>query len=449
MKKVKIAALAAAVVLAAGMLAGCQGKKPSSAVNSNSANARESGGATIGGNEEAAGGSIITSAKDEGVPSGEVAYTGGPLKTASSPVLDNVSFVMIYNPYIYNESDAYGRVSSKELSTGSLGSQIVTGMNRAGGLDDMELPTMISQADLRSGLEDLQVNREANRAGGLPQIYMEGDSEVFYHYNPSMTARVQDYFDCLYAGSSCYVWVLDGQISSAQAEMLGTEFDDLIFQKDTDNFGVGRYVDNGDKVNILCYDLSDKNIGGFFSILDIFSSYECSSSDVRNYGLNTDKAIININGKAIRNLPDFAKSTLAHEYQHMICASEAFYYSETPFVKTWLDEAMAAYAEELSYPGIKNEGHYNQLMYFSDNFRNGQSLYNFSTEGDEYIGAYGAVYLFSQYMKDLAGEDVFWYVHDYWRNSFRRDVTEAEALYNAVPEETRNSLDEAYAFSER
>ena len=119
---------------------------------------------------------------------------------------------------------------------------------------------------------------------------------------------------------------------------------------------------------------------------------------------------------------------------------------DSPFVRTWLDESMSACAEELCYPGIMNEGEYNLLMYLSDNYRKGQSLYNFDTESDDYIGAYGVVYLFEKYLCQHAGDDVFSKIHDYWKNSYRSDVTEAEALYAAMPQSFIDEINEKYSF---
>jgi len=117
-------------------------------------------------------------------------------------------------------------------------------------------------------------------------------------------------------------------------------------------------------------------------------------------------------------------------------------------MKTWLNESMSAYAEELIYPGIKEQGCYNQLYYFSDNFRKGQSLYNFDTQYDEYIGAYGAVYLFSEYMTQKSGLDIFSNVHSYWRNSYSTTLDEAEAIINSIPESAYNKINNQFDFSE-
>lgn len=47
---------------------------------------------------------------------------------------------------------------------------------------------------------------------------------------------------------------------------------------------------------------------------------------------------------------------------------------------------------------------------------------------------------------DLAGNDVFSKVHAYWRESYSADVTEAEALMNAVPSSVKKDIDSKYSY---
>ena len=365
--------------------------------------------------------------------------------SSSGTTLNNVDYVMIYNPYIYHESDDSGNVLSKSLTTGDLGGQIVTGMNRAGGLETNDMPTMISQAQINADLDDSDVDRSGVRAGGKDPSYKVGDTHEFFHMNKNMTARVQDTFQCVYAGEHCYMWSMNNSISEKDAKSLAEQFDSNIYQKDVDAFGKARFTDNGGKVNMLFYPMQE-GIGGFFCNFDIFSSGECPDVQAQRKGFNTDHAIININSDMLSEDIEFVQATLSHEFQHLICATDAFYYAESPLMETWLNESMSAYAEELIYPGRKEENHYNDVFYLSDSFREGQSLYNFDTDQDSTIGAYGAVYLYSKYLNDLAGNDVFSKVHAYWRESYSADVTEAEALMNAVPSSVKKDIDSKYSY---
>ena len=376
----------------------------------------------------------------------------GPGKTAvsaseaaDSGTLNGVSFVLIYNPDIFDENDAARQVDSSR-STGDLASQIITGLNRADGLEK-EMPAMISQAEINSGISLKQGDRANAKAGGMDPLYTVGDQADFYCCSQSLNTRTLETFDCVYEGEHCYIWSLNGSVSDTEAADLGTEFDNVIYEKDVAAFGPARFTENGGKVNMLFYPM-EQSLGGFFTIYDIFAGTEVSELDKVTYGLNTDHAIININSTAVASTPDLVKSTLAHEFQHQICASDCFYYSDTPMMRTWLNEAMSAYAEDLVYPGIKDQYYYNQAMYLSDLFRKGQSLYNFNTTGDSSIGAYGAVYLFSQYMKEHAGDDIFLKVHDYWRTSMRADVSEAGALLSSVPDSFRDEISGKYSYPE-
>lgn len=352
---------------------------------------------------------------------------------------------MIYNPYIYHESDDNGNVLSKSLTTGDLGGQIVTGMNRAGGLETNDMPEMISQAQINAGFDDSDVDRSGVRAGGKDPSYKVGDTHEFYHMNKNVTARVQDTFQCIYAGEHCYIWSMNNSISEKDAKSLAEQFDSKIYQQDVDAFGKARFTDNGGKVNMLFYPMQE-GIGGFFCNFDIFSSSECPDVLAEASGYNTDHAIININSDMLGEDMEFVQATLSHEFQHLICATDAMYYADAPWMETWLNESMSAYAEELIYPGRKEENHYNDVFYLSDSFREGQSLYNFDTDHDSTIGAYGAVYLYSKYLNDLAGNDVFSKVHAYWRESYSADVTEAEALMNAVPSSVKKDIDSKYSY---
>lgn len=365
--------------------------------------------------------------------------------SSSGTTLNNVDYVMIYNPYIYHESDDSGNVLSKSLTTGDLSGQIVTGMNRAGGLETNDMPEMISQAQINAGFDDSDVDRSGVRAGGKDPSYKVGDTHEFYHMNINVTARVQNTFQCIYAGEHCYIWSMNNSISEKDAKSLAEQFDSKIYQQDVDAFGKARFTDNGGKVNMLFYPMQE-GIGGFFCNFDIFSSSECPDVLAEARGYNTDHAIININSDMLNQDLEFVQATLSHEFQHLICATDALYYAESPFMETWLNESMSAYAEELIYPGRKEENNYNDVFYLSDSFREGQSLYNFDTDHDSTIGAYGAVYLYSKYLNDLAGNDVFSKVHAYWRESYSADVTEAEALMNAVPSSVQKDIDSKYSY---
>ena len=363
-------------------------------------------------------------------------------------VLENVSFVMIYDPYIYDETNEQQNLITT-LYSGDMGRQIVTGLVRAGELseDDVERPVKVSQADVNAGVDIGSVERAGGRAGGADPVYQLGSTHEFFHHDSRMQTRIKEEFVCVYAGESCYIWALDGSIDENDAAEIGQEFDQTIFPNDKSYFGTPRFTDNGGKVNVLFYPLPE-GLCGFFYLGDIFSSQEAPKDLSEAYGLNTDHAIINVNSNMVESDKRMVEATLAHELQHQICATESFYFSDSPVMRTWLNEAMSACAEELSYPGIMEEYHYNECFYLSDNFRKGQSLYNFDTKDDKCIGAYGIVYLFQKYLSQNAGDGVFGDIHSYWRDSYSATVNEAEAIYASLPETFIDRIDGAYTFPE-
>ncbi len=358
---------------------------------------------------------------------------------------DTVRYVMIYNPAIYREQDTY----NPALSTGSLSSQVEVDLNR-GGLTQRPENLTVSQDQL----QDLPVTdrQEGDRAGTLAPSYQEGDEKVFYCSDPKdlYGARIAREFTCRYVGTYCNIWVADVKLSDKIIQGYGQEFDAYIYPSVSQAFGQGRFTENGGKVNLLYYPIPE-GIGGFFSVWDLYSSYEVTPDQVAYYGLNTDHAIVHINGKYANyqkypQLETFMYSVMAHEYQHLICATNAFENGTFTFCDTWINEAMSGYIEETLYQGVKeNSSGHLSAFYDSDLIRNGQSLYNFGNTGED-VGVYGSVYLYSAYVAHLAGQDVFSNFHRNWRNSYDANLTVAKALVSSVPQQVYTAVDEAVPY---
>ena len=355
--------------------------------------------------------------------------------------IENASFLMIYNPLVFDEysSENYSTV----LYTGDISSQIQTGINRADGLETGNTPNTISQKELNEKLGEVK-KKNPNRSVGMDPVYKEGDIHQFYkpeNETIDLGNRVLTSFTCMYAGEHCYIWDCFGYIDDAAARSIGQEFDSQIYNVDVDEFGQARFTKNGGKVNILFFPMIDY-LGGYFWGGDLFSSSEVSWEVAEAYGFNTDHAIININVKMLSDM-SFMLSTLSHEFQHLICETDSYEKGTDEVLPTWLNEGMSAYAEELIYPGVKWNHHYDVEMYKSENYREGQSLYNF---GDGTIGTYGVVYLFEEYLRHNAGEDVFSKVHSNWRESPDSTPDQSKLLYNSASSEYRDYLNERYKY---
>ena len=346
-----------------------------------------------------------------------------------------VRYVMIYNPRIYSDSDS-------TLYTGNLGTQVEAVMNK-GGLEAQVSNLSIAQDILNGELPALQ---EGSRAGRIITPYQVGDTREFYCYtDQSLDAgRITRNFTCRYAGTYCNIWTADTDMSDALVQDYANQFDSYIYENVVNTFGQPRFASNGGKVNLLYYPMPD-NVGGCFCMLDLYASDEVSSAEIEHYGVNTDHDILHINASFTQydTMQTFMRSTMAHEFQHLICATNAFATTDFTQCPSWFNEAMSGYIEELLYPGVK-EGASGHLSAFSqsDLIRNGQSLYNFTTTDDD-IGVYGNVYLFAEYLARLDGGAVFSQFHKYWRTSYSSTLSCPEALLESVSTDTYWAVDSA------
>ncbi|MBE7036165.1 MAG: hypothetical protein E7403_02595 [Ruminococcaceae bacterium] len=350
---------------------------------------------------------------------------------------EEIAYVMIYNPEIYDEEDSYNEL----LTTGDFSDYVEAVISRADGLGGpaSELRTL-SVDEINEGVDLSGFDLSGGRGGAFIVPYQTGDTHEFYC---GTTNREKQLFECKYAGEYCNIWSYDNQISESDAMQMANEFDSNIYNQMVSMFGEPRFADNGGKVNILFYPM-EHGYGGFFINADLFASDEVTPSQITQYGINTDHAIININSDMLELNLDYAKSTLAHEFQHLICFTNYFETIQYTMMKTWLNEAMSGYVEEQLYPGAKDiSGHFESFV-SSNRIRHGQSMYNFettTTNSEWDIGVYGSVYLFSEYLAALAGDDVFLEIHSYWRNSGSDTLSEAEAIKNSVAASVYDDID--------
>lgn len=363
--------------------------------------------------------------------------TGIPVVEDDELEDDDLAYVLIYNPLVFDENKLR---DISQLSTGDLGSQIEVGGYRGDGLEDPEAPEkMISftQAELNANINWEELNLDGSRGDPLGVDYEEGDEREFYCYPSSgMDSRIEKEFECVYAGEYCYIWS-SGDMDEDELEKYGEEFDENIYEEVVDTFGSPRFVGDSGKVNLMFYPMMN-GLGGCFSGLDIFSEDEVNERLIKRDGYNTNHAMVHINSDyaSMSNMRTWMYGTMAHEFQHLICASNYFSTANEAWCRTWLNEAMSGYIEEELYEGAKDEaGHYSSFNK-SDLIRRGQSLYNFRTGYDD-IGVYGSVYYFSQYLSEIAGDDVFSEIHEYWRESYSDTLCEAEAIMNAVPKSVK------------
>ena len=392
---------------------------------------------------------------------------------AKKKTLDGSKYVLIYNPLVYDEVEAQqsgldSSSASTDLSTGDLSSQIEVSPNKAGDLKSKPKTSSVPQKNPLEITKGKKVKSKGkSKAGGLVKTYSVGDKEEFY-YGMENTSRPKAKFDCMYAGIHCYVWGVNGSISTEIANECGKEFDEKIFENDTTSFGEGRFIEGGGKLNILCYPMQQNGLGGFFRQADLFTEEEAtallagSGETIDSLGLNTDHAIVNVNSALIKVEPELVYSTVAHEYQHLVCASSCMMLmlTDSPVIRTWLNEAMSGIAEDINYEGVKTKDGTIPKYVVSQSQRRGQSLYNFKVDSSELnfdIGAYANVFEFAKYLKENGGDDVFSKIHmkakeegnTAMENYEKSDITEGDLLAQSVPSSFKNDIDKSYNFNKK
>ncbi|MDO8501068.1 MAG: Ig-like domain-containing protein [Gemmatimonadaceae bacterium] len=171
----------------------------------------------------------------------------------------------------------------------------------------------------------------------------------------------------------------DGGFTDTDFKEIGTEFDNLIYPTDVDYFGTPSDLDGNSRVIILytpeVNKLTPPNnpggfVGGFFFAGDLFPSTgdgSCLQSNVAEifYVLAPDPGgTINGNIRTTAAVRQGTRGTIAHEFQHMINASERIQSPiEQELEDTWLDEALSHFAEDLNGRKLKNFGEANNLTF--------------------------------------------------------------------------------------
>lgn len=162
-------------------------------------------------------------------------------------------------------------------------------------------------------------------------------------------------------------------LSDAEFQAIADSFEAIVWPTNTRIFGSPTDIDGNGRVHILyttaVNDLSPSNsasyIGGFFYSRDLFpraagrfngltfnGSNACPTSNQGEvfYMLAPDENGTvkgNVRTKAL--VRRVTLGTIAHEFQHLINASNRLYRANTVFEDTWLDEGLSHVAEEVNF----------------------------------------------------------------------------------------------------
>ncbi|WP_339193842.1 Ig-like domain-containing protein [Aeribacillus sp. FSL W8-0870] len=261
-----------------------------------------------------------------------------------------------------------------------------------------------------------------------------GDTKTFWVHDFTTNEDKQISAKLLYSGTKTNVWVYDNQITEADAQKLGQEFDQEIYRLITQNFASESDVDGNGKIHILCYDIQDgfAGFGGYIAgyfyggdLHDIPYSNKSEIFYIDTYplmGTGTEKDV------------SAAYETLAHEFQHMVNFNQNVFIENGSQMDTWLDEALSMAAEHI-YTG-KPLTNYIYYYNISTSITNGHSLLYWDDNGDT-LSNYSLSYLFGQYVRIQANQG---------NKIFKEILTDTHNDYKAVENVAKNYIDPTLTF---
>ena len=149
--------------------------------------------------------------------------------------------------------------------------------------------------------------------------------------------------------------------TSTDFQAIGSEFDDLIFRTDTTYFGSPTDADVNARIVIFYTPYVNKEtprqrdnpnagvLAGFFWAGDLFPRRDCTQSNEGElfYLLVPDPTGIFSDPRAVGEVRERTRGTVAHEFEHMINAGVRLRTGASSFEDIWLDEALAHFAEEM------------------------------------------------------------------------------------------------------
>ncbi|MBN2651477.1 MAG: hypothetical protein JXR63_03765 [Spirochaetales bacterium] len=207
--------------------------------------------------------------------------------------------------------------------------------------------------------------------------------------------RIKKDFTLMYgdASSEVLIYAETSRLSSYASfnwDALGSRFDDSIYPTVTGVFGDYEDVDENEKVVMICYQMSEDNIAGYFWATDLQLSSSTNGMDAFFINL----PMLGYNTESLDGL-------IAHEFQHLVNGSRRIFRNNNLEMEAWLDEALAEYAAFLLDGNIKSDHIASYSADVSGVFRNGLGLV--SWDGD--MPDYTLSYLFAAYLRAQAGSD--------------------------------------------
>jgi hypothetical protein len=250
---------------------------------------------------------------------------------------------------------------------------------------------------------------------GGPNEFWVFNFETYEWYTISVTKRLESGHAIIYVDSA-RADVTDGAVSS-----LADEFDGTIHPNVSSSFAAPYDADGNGKTILLVLDIQDgymppggAYIGGYFNPADMFQKE--ASNPYSNEG---DIIYIDCYPQLV---PDEAKGTISHEFQHLVNFSKNYIIEGGDQMDTWIDEGLSEASTHLCY-GVEEDriDYYNADLW--NDIRDGHPLFYWDDSNP--LPNYCKSYLFFQYMKaqSASGDGIF-----------KKIIDSPESDYGAVRE---------------
>jgi hypothetical protein len=202
-------------------------------------------------------------------------------------------------------------------------------------------------------------------------------------------------------GENCYIFVEDRQwnrtVTLLTVELLKKAFDRQIYDTLTKAFGTPPDIDGDPRIYILLLDIPDVNLPGGEYISGYFSpvNEERGTLFDPRYGVfltSNEVEMIYLDCNPQNPYSQTARSTLAHEFQHLI------HWKKDRDEEVWVNEGCSMLASFLCGYGDQMKRHVEAFE------RNpSASLVNWPRKGESLLASYGAVYLWMLYIYEHYG----------------------------------------------
>lgn len=248
--------------------------------------------------------------------------------------------------------------------------------------------------------EDIPENNPSDlvtRLGGKQDIpatdpdpdapYEVGDTKAFWVTNVDTNRNFEINATLQYADDVLYIWIENSvAFRKIDLDLLGSEFSQQIYPTDRAFFG-SEWTPGIDEDPHI-YFLFTGGVGG--GLLGYFSSADEVPREAHPYSNAHEMFILNADNLSLAG--ETIRSTLAHEFQHMI------HWNVDRNEETWLNEGFSMLAELLN--------DYDPGTHDSTYLRNPDiQLTSWGEPGESNIPHYGAAFLFTTYLLERFGEE--------------------------------------------